>query len=466
MALAIRTRLTLWYVATLAVILTALAAFLLVRLRADLVAGVDQALSSRASQIVLGVGGGGQQQFQDVGDTALRGLPLGATGAQILGPSGAVEDSTGSRVAARPMASSRSLALARAGSPVRASVTLGPGGDAFRVLAIALPGGKGRVLVVATSLDDVSRSVHRLAILLGLALPAALVFAALGGRLLAGRALRPVARMTAEASGIGADRLSERIEVPPVTDELQRLAMTLNAMLDRIEAAVEHQRRFVADASHELRTPLAVMRAELDVALRVTPPGEAADALSSTRDEVDRMARTAENLLTLARLDEGIRLRRDPVRLDELARRAARTLEPVARARGVSIEIEVAEPSSPVTGDPDRLGQVITNLVDNAIKYARDAGHVRVTVRGLPGEAVLSVADDGPGIPSEALTRVFERFFRVETSRSRAREGAGLGLAICREVVRAHGGRIRAESRPGHGAAFFVALPLSPSPPP
>src|SRR5205807_2864977 len=191
--------------------------------------------------------------------------------------------------------------------PLRTIVSVGTDGEPFRVLALPAPRRpKSEVLLVATSLEDVNTSVHRLFLLILAAGPAALAAAALVGWWLARRALQPVAQMTEQAATIGMERLDERVPVPAVDDELAALARTLNDMLDRLQRGVDRTRRFVADASHELRTPLAVMRSELEVSLRSPDFTEAARmVLGSTAEEVDRMTRMVENLLTLARLDEG-----------------------------------------------------------------------------------------------------------------------------------------------------------------
>jgi heavy metal sensor kinase len=315
------------------------------------------------------------------------------------------------------------------------------------------------VVVIGSSLDGVDQSVDRLQLLLLVAVPAALALAGVGGWLLAGRALSPVARVTRQAEAIGADRLDERVTVPPARDELARLAETLNRMLDRIEGGVAEQRRFLADASHELRTPLSIMRAELEVGLREARlAGERAEVLESTVEEVERMSRVIDDLLTLARADEGrLALLRERVELGEVAAAVVAKLRPIAQAKGVALALE--GDGAAVVGDRARIVQVVTNLVENAVKYTGTGGTVRVGVWERDAQAGLSVRDTGPGIAAGALPRVFDRFFRTDTARSRAQGGSGLGLAICRELVAAHGGEIRAESELGVGSAFTVTLP-------
>ena len=320
--------------------------------------------------------------------------------------------------------------------------------------------GQVRVLVVGESLNEAQESVERVLLLLLFAGPAALAATALGGWWLARKALRPVERMTSEAGQIGIDRLSDRIAVPRVADEVGRLAVTLNAMLDRLEQGVREKHRLIADASHELRTPLAVMRAEIDVSLRgdYLPPAACA-VLESAREEVDRMSRTVDNLLTLAQVDEGrLELLVTPVSLIDAIDAAARPLRPLAAAKDV--ELTVDGESFEVQADPQRLHQALTNFVENAIKFTQPGGEVRVTTWRGRNEVGVTVTDNGPGMPAAARVHVFDRFYRVDHARGRGAGGSGLGLAICREVATAHGGRVWVDSEEGKGSEFSLALPL------
>ncbi len=459
----IRLRLTAWYAALLAVTLLALGGFLLVRLQADLLRSTDEALTLRAAQISLGLRSGCEGEFHDVSSSLLKGLSTGESGAQLVTPAGTVVESTGDPVATGALLSAADLTPVFQGHDVRRTVAVGPDGETFRVLAVRPPStGCADAVVVVASLDDVARSVHRLRVLLLIAGPAVLAVAAAGGWVLAGRALRPVARMTGEARDLGTADLSGRIEVPATSDELQRLAETLNAMLGRVQTGVDEQHRFVADASHELRTPLAVMRTELDVALRSPALDPAArEVLTSTREEVERVGSIVESLLMLARIDEGsLALAREPVSLAEVAERAVGGLAPLARATNVTLVRE--GPPAVVTGDHARLDQVVTNLVANAIAHSPPGTAVRVETWERDGEAGLSVRDRGPGIDDALLPRVFDRFVRGEGARTNE-GGGGLGLAICREIVTAHGGRIWGDSRMGEGSEFSFALPALPA---
>jgi heavy metal sensor kinase len=396
-----------------------------------------------------------------VSDSSLAGLPRGESAAQLLSPSGTVLESSGDPIAERALVAGGALTRAVGGERVRETLTIGPDGEDFRILAVRLPQDRGGdVIVVATSLDDVRSSVHRLLALLGIGVPAALAAAGVGGWWLARKALAPVAQMTREASEIEISRLDERVEVPPTADELSRLASTLNGMLDRLQRGVDERRRFVADASHDLRTPLAVMRSELDVSLRspdLTPGAE--EVLTSTREEVERMARIVENLFTLARIDEGgMDLLLEPVDLRRLVDGVVGSMAPLAAERGIDVEVDGDAGS--VRADRMRVEQVVTNLLDNALRYAGAAGRVRALAWRTEGEAGVTVSDTGPGVPSEILPRIFERFVRADPSRAGSDGGSGLGLAICREIVESHGGRIWVDSTPGRGSSFSFALPI------
>jgi heavy metal sensor kinase len=452
----IRVRLTLWYVLVLAAVMVALGAFVVTRLRSDLTAEVDRSLQSAAAEIARGYQLEGRKEVRDLGQSLLPGRDAGV---QLLDGSGGVTVSQGD-VAGAPLVDRATVGRVLGAGSVTASTRRGSPEVHLRTVAVPVHrDGQAGVLVATESLAPVDDSVHRVLILLLLGGGGALALTALGGWWIARKALMPVERMTVRAHRIGIDDLSERIALPPVRDEVGRLATTLNSMLDRIEHGVEARQRLVADASHELRAPLAAMRAELDVSLRQDRLDEQARAvLESARDEVVRMGRTVDNLLTLASVDEGrLELLVGPQDLRAIAEAAVRSHRAAADGAGVSVAVE-GEPVRAVA-DRDRVHQVVSNLVDNAIRHAPERGHVVVRVWQSGGEAGVTVTDDGPGVPAEARSRIFERFARQDPARQRS-GGAGLGLAICREIVQAHRGRIWVEPREPRGSAFVVALPL------
>jgi heavy metal sensor kinase len=457
--LPIRVRLTAWYALLLAAIVVVLGVFLVLQLRADLQAAIDRDLREASGHIARGYADEGAEEFRDL---SLQLLPGTGAVAQVLDPAGRVLMSHGEPAGGRPIAPVGARAEALAGRP--RMLTVAVGGEQFRALASRMSrDGEPVVLVVAESLEEVEQSVERVLVLLLLAGPAALAATAAGGWWLARKALRPVERMTSEAQQIGIDRLHERIAPPRAADEIGQLAQTLNAMLDRLERGVRDKHRLIADASHELRTPLAVMRAELEVSLRGDDLAPAArEVLESVREEVDRMSRTVDNLLTLAQADEGrLELLTTRVRLHEAIETAARPLLPLAAAKHVRLELDGERCEA--QADPQRLHQALTNFIENAIKFSRPGGQVRVSAWHANGEVGVTVTDDGPGIPADARAHIFDRFYRVDRARGRDAGGSGLGLAICREIATAHGGRVWVDSQEGTGSAFTLALPEPPA---
>jgi signal transduction histidine kinase len=317
-----------------------------------------------------------------------------------------------------------------------------------------------RTVLVST---DVSRIDDSLRILTRAALigsPLAVLLMGLASYAVAALTLRPVAALRHGAADITAAGLAkQRLPVPGAKDEIHRLAVTLNAMLDRIDSATSRQRTFVGDAAHELRSPLASLRVQLEVAQRVGPSVDWEGLIEDVLVDVERLDRLVDDLLTLARLDESAALtRRELVALDEL-------VEEVVRGyRTARVPVVATTRPTSMSGDPEALRRAAINLIDNAVRYA--AHEVQVTV--APGKrtgkpvALLTVVDDGPGIPEDERQRVFDRFYRVQESRSRRSGGTGLGLPIVRDIVRNHGGRVRLTAREDGepGLRAVVVLPV------
>jgi two-component system, OmpR family, sensor kinase len=453
----IRVRLTVLYVLVLAAIIAALSAFVITRLRSDLTAELDGGLRDAAGQIAPAYRQEGPAEFHDTTRTVLPTARTEPAGAQILDPSGRVALSEGAGLSATALIDRRMLAKVLAGETVVLSRRLVRPDRHLRLVAVPTGRhGRREVLVAAESLHAVDDATHRVLVLLLLGGAGALALVAVGGWWIARRALRPVERMTTRAEAVGIDDLSQRVAVPRVNDELAHLARTLNAMLARLQDGVRARERLIADASHELRAPLAAMRTELEVTLaqnHLEAPARA--ALQFARDDAIRLTRIVDNLLTLARVDEGgLELLVAPHDLTELAERAARAQRAAAGQRHIDVEVVGDDVVADVDGD--RVEQVLTNLLDNAIRHSPDGGHVRLAISSEPAETHITVADEGPGIPRDARARVFERFSRQDPARPRG--GAGLGLAICREIVHAHGGRIWIDDRPSPGTTIHVAL--------
>ena len=299
------------------------------------------------------------------------------------------------------------------------------------------------------------------------AIPLLILASAISGYFLAYRSLAPVTSMAAHAAEITASNLHERLPVSG-GDELVRLARVINDLLDRLETSFEQQRRFMADASHELRTPTAIVRTEADVTL--SRPSRTSEeyraSIGIMKDAALRLTRIVEDLFLLARADAGhLVVQQSPLYLEDVVDGAARGVRHLADARGVRVQLgNLVE--APIRGDADLLGRILLNLLDNAIKHAPSGGTVTIGMARENDTVTVSVVDSGPGIPPEAVGRLFERFFRVEPSRPRHedgdRGGAGLGLAIARRIAEAHGGRLElVSSRPGH-TEFRLTLAVMP----
>ena len=332
-----------------------------------------------------------------------------------------------------------------------------------RILAgITKVGGVSLVVQVAESEGPMRANIRNLLYMLLLGLPVAVSLAGLGGYTLARGALAPVDRMAEQARSITAERLKERLPVDNPRDELGRLATVFNETLTRLESSFDQMRRFTADASHELRTPLTALRSVGEVGLRGRrEPSEYREIIGSMLEEVDRLSLLVDRLLTLSRADTGeTLLARDPVDMGELAREVTTQLDVLAEEKQQTLNV-VVDGELRCIGDRMVLRQALLNLVDNAIKYSPAGGRITVRVsRSLDGAAVLDVIDTGPGIPADQQHRVFDRFFRLDRSRSRENGGgSGLGLSIARWAVEANGGRLTLESHDGPGATFRITLP-------
>ena len=326
---------------------------------------------------------------------------------------------------------------------------------------IRLRAGEVNVLLAITS-QPVDKTIDLLGWLLLLTTPVFILFAVGGGYLLSRKALMPVAQITDRARTIGVRNLSQRLAVPKTKDELQRLTETWNGMLERLEVAVSRISRFTADASHELRTPVAVIRFAAESCLR--RPRTAAEyqaALEKIQRESERMTRLIEDLLFLARAD----VEREPrpaeaFELSDLVREACSDFLPIATAKEVEFEQLLGAPSILVLGNAADLRRVLFILLDNAVKYTRAGGRIAVRLEQAQEQAVIRVEDTGIGIPKEALTHVFERFFRVDPSRSKESGGLGLGLAIAEAIVLQHQASIGVEPGVEGGSVFVVRVPI------
>jgi len=442
-ALPIRVRLTLAFAVVMAVVLAGMGFFVYARVGRALIASVDQSLASQAREAAGHAREGGSLIDPDVAG--------GATLAELVSPAGAVTRSTPAHLTL--LFPKRELARLAAGRSLRGSVVLArPRGD-WRYLATPAPG--GGAVVVARSLEAREETLHRLFRELLFASPLALLLASLAGYGLAAAALKPVEAMRRRAAAVSATAPG-RLPVPAAHDEISRLATTLNEMLARLEGAFEHERRFVADASHELRTPLAMLRTELELALRrPRTHDELEDAVRSAAQEADRLSQLAEDLLLIARADQGaLPIRRERVSVDDVLAGVGDRFARRARERGRTLDVREGS-SAMLDADPARVEQALANLVENAL--AHGAGAVDLFAVEREATVELHVADAGPGFPDVFLERAFERFSRGDEARSG--EGSGLGLSIVALIADAHGGSAHAANRSGGGADVWLELP-------
>ncbi|MBS0205879.1 MAG: HAMP domain-containing protein [Planctomycetes bacterium] len=290
----------------------------------------------------------------------------------------------------------------------------------------------------------------------------ALLVAFVGGFAIARHAMAPVERIVATAERISCDNLSDRIFTENRNDELGRLAATLNATFGHMETAVAEMRRFTADAAHELRTPLAVIRTEMEVALRGSPSTESLrQVLQVTIGEIARLSGLVDKLLTLSRHDGGVQpLNREEVLLSAVLRDVIDFMTPMATEKQIVIQIADLT-DSVVIGDDVSLSQLFFNLLENAIKFTPAGGNIHIRDQRSDGRVVIAIEDSGVGIDPRHLPHVFKRFYRVDTSRNSSTGGTGLGLAICQSIVHAHAGRLTVTSEVGCGSVFVVGLPAT-----
>jgi signal transduction histidine kinase len=442
----IRFRLTLPFALAMALVLAATGVFVYARVGHELLASVDQNLGAQLVEATKHAGEGKPLLESDVSE--------GPMIAQIALADGSARDSTPATLP--PLLSRQAYLRARSGRIHLSERVAGLRGD-WRLAAVPtrLGDGSRAVLVVGRSLAARDETLDRLGRDFLLAAPAALLLAIIAGYALAAAALRPVEAMRRRAAAISAATPGTRLPVPQARDELSALAVTLNDMLARLEAAFEHERRFVADASHELRTPLALLRTELELALRrPRPRAELEAALRSAAEETERLVQLSEDLLLIARADEGrLPLRREPVPVAELLERVRTRFAARAASLGRPLLVEPAD-GAVVLADPLRLEQALGNVVDNALHHGD--GAVTLSARRTPDGTELHVTDEGGGFPASFVERAFDRFSRADEARSE--RGTGLGLAIVTLIASAHGGRAHAANRPQGGADVWLDL--------
>lgn len=422
-------------------------ATLVLVLRHSLISNVNEATSQRAADIAAQVGSDDIEAARPTVNASAGDGTL----VQVITGTNTVVMSSPSLDGEPPITTSRPSPGQTAGQDIAVQAA---DSESYRVITVGVDTPEGPAVVVAAqSLSDLAATYRTVAVLLAAGAPFLLLMVGAATWVAVGRSLAAVDTIRRRVESIESTDLHRRVPVPAADDEVGQLAVTMNAMLARLERSSATQRQFVSDASHELRSPLASLRASLDVASRRDSPEAWVDARLVLGDEVDRMTTLVDRLLTLAKADEGaLTMRSVDVDVDDLVMREVRRLR---SQTSLSVQIDVAPART--TGDPDRLAEAVRNLTDNAARFAQTT--IRLTVTSTSDDVCVAVADDGPGIPSAEQARVAQRFVRLDDHRGRTDGGAGLGLAIVHEIVLAHGGRLEIAASQLGGASMTITLP-------
>jgi len=458
MTLPIRLRLTAWYFAVLAVVLSAFGVSAYLEMRHSIHRTVDEELQARAEGvhqlIVRVIQRGAEDDLQD----GLREHTELRQGGALL----QVSDEQGNWLYRSPVMSD--YGVPRPASIPKRAIDYAGKDIPLRIWSEKVSvGGESYLIQTAFEMDDFYEALDHFALLLFISIPSLLVCAAAGGYWISTRALAPVDQITQTARTISAQNLSSRLVVPNTGDELQRLSETLNGMLGRLEAAFKKITQFTADASHELRTPVAVMRTRAELSLRkARSADEYRDVIAEVLTELEKTSGLIEQLMFLARADSGAEtLRFNATNVSEVLREACHQGSALAEAKQITFQEQISGDSVWIQGDAGSLRRLFLILIDNAVKYTPANGQVEVSLQRNNGYAVAEVRDTGIGIAEADLPNVFERFYRADKARSRESGGVGLGLSIGRWITEVHAGTIEVHSSPGRGSIFQIRFPIT-----
>ena len=456
----LRVRFSLWVAAMLFLVLVAFGVFVYLSMAESLSSAIDESLRLSALQAIAAVNSeNGKIDFSDAlpesgslaRDLRSRGLTI-----RLISPAGEMLHAFGP-YSALPLTPE---SLKATHNPRGMYTTVADASSHADVRFFTMPildnGQVAGVIQAAQSLDVLRQTLGQLVAVLLVGGPLLILFAGLGGYLLASRALAPIGHITRTARRISAGSLSERLNLPATKDEVGELAATFDEMLQRLEDSFYRERQFTADASHELRTPLAAMQAILSVIRsKRRSPEDYEQALADLSEESDRLGSMIEDLLTLAREDSRRRIERETVDLSVTLKDVADSLRPLAQKKGLDLVCNTPSKLA-LAGDRDSLVRLFVNILDNAVKFTQK-GSITISARETAKDLEVSVSDTGTGIAEEHLPHIFDRFYRVDASRSS--RGAGLGLAIAKDIARSHGGIIRVASGLGSGTTFTVEFP-------
>ncbi len=468
-----RYRITLWYVLIFTVSLIGFETLSYFEFRADLFGQVDAGLLSALNQAIQNIDvENNNLAFQNANENAIRPLISikNPYAIRILDERGNVVDA----MKEFPNLSIGPLLVAKhtSVSPSFEFMTERSNDVRYRVATaeFGVPGSSAKNLIqVATSLSETEEQLSHFLIRFSVAFPLVLIVAMLGGLFLAWRALNPIVAMEKLAARVREDQLSDRLNYRGPRDEIGKLSASFDAMLDRLEASFKREKRFSADASHELRTPLAALKGKMEVALsRSRTAREYEASISSMKDDVERLIALSSDLLLLSKAGSTELARRfEDVDVQELVDSCVEQVIDVNPAKHIHVKRNY-EKGLATRGVRDYLIRLFLNILDNAVKFSDDEVDLTITIAHAHAERwvgpaiLIEITDRGCGIPEREIPRLFEPFYRVESDRSRARGGAGLGLAICKEIVETHGGEIRVESAPYRGTTVTVVLPRAP----
>jgi len=478
----LRSKLTLWYVLILGILLISFSSFLYLTLSKSLYRDVDNKLRSLAelvaSESASPLSKFGFENIDQALEASMNLKPIGKF-IQVLDESGRIgRKSENLRNVQLPISLN---ALKNASKGLITFETQRSFENApLRIITFPVIENNhiSKIVQIASSLEDVEDALNTLFIILMIAVPFALMVASLGGQFLANKALRPVDEITQTARMITSQNLNQRIKPPKVKDEISRLIETFNEMISRLDQSFRQIKQFSTDASHELKTPLTILKGEAEVTLRrERTTQEYEQTLRSNLEEINRMSQIVDDLLLLSKADSGeIRLNKERINLTEILNEVVAQMSILARSKNLHIETLNHYEDIHMLGDGLRIRELFLNLIENGIKYTEEGGSIHISVvkdssphainpsvlteGGQVTFAKIMVVDTGIGIAREDQERIFDRFFRVDKARSREQGGSGLGLSICKWIVEAHRGKIEVGSELGKGSSFTVRLPL------
>jgi heavy metal sensor kinase len=461
----IRIKLTLLYSVTLAIVLALFSSFLYLTIREELYREVDRDITAVAEALASPT----MEPFRNSAPAVFDQVLEDFIGPKIAGKYVQLYDSAG-RITSRsknlqdinfPL-SKGAIKKVLSGTTIYDSNTV-PRLEPLRTIAFPIFADERVVGIVrvAASLRDAAETLDKILLVFFVLFPVSLLLLTYGGWFLAGRALKPVDVITQSARRISAENLSQRLEVVNPDDEIGKLAVTFNATLERLENAFNREKQFSTDVSHELRTPLTILQGGTEVGLKwAKEPEEFREILQSNLEEIAKMTEIIEYLLEQSRAEEeNFSISGEEIELRELLLDLNQQLKCLAQDKNLALHFDCECPAK-VRGDALRLRQMFLNILDNAIKYTPSGGAVRVQLDADTTQAWVTIIDTGAGIPSEHLSFIFDRFYRVDKARNREHGGSGLGLALVKSIAKAHGGRIEVLSEVGKGSVFTVYLPL------